>query len=152
MILFIIFSLLVTLVSLLTLKVHKDMIIARDKNEWITKSRKEGLFDVLSVLTYSLFAVYVVFLILTITLIALKPTLYIRVVEEKYSIEARLEVYLESDKEIDFKDISWQVLYKDIKDYNAIVKIHKYWSSNIFFNWYYSRRVGELELIDYKGT
>lgn len=151
MLLFIIFSVIMLVLSLLTIRLYNQFEKAREQNNWILKTKREDRYEVVSTITIILGILYIAFLISTVIIISMKPTYYIKMEEYKYSLEAKLDTYLESDKDIDFKDISWQELYEDIKDYNSMVKKHKYWSNNIFLNWFYSKRVGALDLIEYKG-
>ena len=91
----------------------------------------------------------ILLLVSSITFIS-KPSNYLAAIEEKNSLEARLEIYYTSNKEIDFKDIDWQDLYKDIARFNTTVRKHQYWHKNIFVGWYYNKKIAEFKPIEYK--
>lgn len=93
--------------------------------------------------------IHILYVAISVIVIVCKPIRYIETYEEKQSLEQRLYVYHNSDKPIEMKDIEWQVLYKEVRNYNIKVKTHRYRYNNLFIGWFYSKKIGELDTIDY---
>ena len=69
---------------------------------------------------------------------------YEKMLNERNLIEYRLEQIEESGESGSYAEIQ---LYHDIIEYNKVVLTQKKWANNIWTNWFYNRKVAELELI-----